>query len=209
MPPQEILQNYRSFGFHLLSLLLSSGSRCTNFVWPSRTRICFSQSCRSLVIKSHWSSRSESLGIPSSFVWSPGWEAQNHHNIGRTSLLLLFSSLWVTHLAGMGFHFIMIVSFLPSHYGFFFVFEHGVSSFGRSQCPPVDGCSRASCNFGVLSVGDEHTSFYSAILNQMSGFCFYLFNINWGTIDILVVSVYIIIWVILYLYILWNYHHNV
>ena len=148
-------------------------------------------------------------GIPSSFVWYPGWESQNHHNTWRTSLLLLFSSLWVTHLAGMGFDFIMIVPFLPSHYSFFFVFEHGVSSFGGSQRPPVDGWSRASCNFGALSVGEECTSFCSAILNQKPGFCFYLFNINGSTIDILIVLAYIIIWVILYLYILWNYHHNV
>ena len=209
MPPQETLQYYRSFGFHLLSLLLSSGSQGTIFVWPSKNRVCFSQSYGSLIIKSHWSSRSDSLGIPSSFVWYPGWESQNHHNTGRTSLLLLFSSLWVTHLAGMGFHFIMIVPFLPSHYSFFFVFEHGVSSFGGSQRPPVDGWSRASCNFGALSVGEECTSFCSAIWNQKPGFCFYLFNINWGTIDTLIVLAYIIIWVILYLYILWNYHHNV
>ena len=63
--------------------------------------LCFPQSCRSPVVKSHWPSRSDSLGIPSPFVGSPGWEAwygvQNLHNSGRTSLVLLFSSLWVTH----------------------------------------------------------------------------------------------------------------
>ena len=41
--------------------------------------------------------RSDSLGIPSPFVRSPGWEAwhevQNLHNSGRTTLVLLFSSL--------------------------------------------------------------------------------------------------------------------
>ena len=65
-----------------------------------------------------------------SLCWSPGWEtwhgAQNHHNSGRTSLVLLFSSLWVTLLAGMGFDFIMIVPLLPSHCGFF-VFGWGLS----------------------------------------------------------------------------------
>ena len=35
--------------------------------------------------------------------------------------------------------------------------------FGGFQHPPVDDCSAASCDFGVL-VGDEHMSFYSPIL---------------------------------------------
>ena len=39
----------------------------------------------------------------------------------RTSVIQLFSSLWVTHLAGMGFVFIIIL-FLPSCCGLFFVF---------------------------------------------------------------------------------------
>ena len=34
--------------------------------------------------------------------------------------------------------------------------------FSGIQHSHVDGCSTASCNFGVLVV-DEHTSFYSAI----------------------------------------------
>ena len=63
---------------------------------------------------------SDSLGICSPFVGSPGWEAccevQNLLNSWRTSLVLLFSSLWVTHLAGMRFDFIIIVPLLPSHW---------------------------------------------------------------------------------------------
>ena len=54
---------------------------------------------------------------------------------------------------------------LPSCWGLFFVFGHGVSSFSRFQHPPVDGCSTVSCDFGALA-GDECLSFYSAILNQ-------------------------------------------
>ena len=57
-------------------------------------------------------------GIPSPFVGSPDWEAwhgvQNLHNSRRTSLVLLFSSLWVTHLTGMGFDFIVISPHLPA-----------------------------------------------------------------------------------------------
>ena len=37
----------------------------------------------------------------------------------------------------MGFDFIVIASLLPSHCGFFFVFEYGVYFFGGFQRPPV------------------------------------------------------------------------
>ena len=122
--------------------------------------ICFSQSRESPVIISHWPSRPDSLGIPNPFVGCPGWEAwcvvQNLHNTGRTSLVLLFSSLWVTHLAGMGFDFIVLhPSYhlvtasslsLDMRYLFFF--------FGGFQHPPVGGFSTVCWNFGVLA-GDE------------------------------------------------------
>ena len=78
-------------------------------------------------------------------------------------MVLLFSSLWAAHLAGMGFDFIMIAPLLPSHCGFFFVFGCEISFFGGFLCLPVDGCSMAGCNFDVLIGGDEHTFFYSAI----------------------------------------------
>ena len=64
----------------------------------------------------------------------------------------------------MGFDFIMVTLLLQSRCGFFFVFGRGISFIGGFQCPPVDGCSTASCNFGVLTGGDECASFYSAIL---------------------------------------------
>ena len=76
------------------------------------------------VITSCWPSRPDSLGIPSPFVRSPGWEAwcgvQNFHKSVKTSLVSLFSSLWVTHPVGMGFYFVMIVPLLLSCCGFFF-----------------------------------------------------------------------------------------
>ena len=37
---------------------------------------------------------------------------------------------------------------------------------GRFQCLAVDGCSKASCDFGALVEKDECTSFYSVILDQ-------------------------------------------
>ena len=61
----------------------------------------------------------------------PGWEArlgvQNPQNSGRASLVLLFSSLWVTHVVGVGSDFIVIAPLPVSHCSFFFVFGHGVS----------------------------------------------------------------------------------
>ena len=42
-------------------------------------------------------------------------------------MVLLFSSLWVTHPVGMRFGFITIVSLLLSHCSFFFVFGFVVS----------------------------------------------------------------------------------
>ena len=123
------------------SLLLFCGSWCMqNFICaPQDWSLCFPQSSGRPTIKSHWSSRSDSLGIPSPFVRSPGWEAwcgvQNLHNSARTSLAL-FSRLWVTHPADMEFDFTVIVPLLSSCWGFFFVFGHGVSFFGGSSILP-------------------------------------------------------------------------
>ena len=98
----------------------------------------------------------------------------------RTFLILLFSSLWVTHPMGIGFDFIMIVPLPPFLCSFFFVFGHGSCFsflfffffFGGFQNSPINGCSTASCNFVALTGGDEHTSFFSAILNQKAKLCF-------------------------------------
>ena len=49
----------------------------------------------------------------------------------------------------MRFDFILIVHLLLSFCGFF-VFGHGISFFGGFQHSPVNGCSRAGCDFGVL-----------------------------------------------------------
>ena len=64
-------------------------------------------------------------------------------------------------LTGMGFKFkhnFTPPTILPS------ALAHGVSFFGGIQYSPVDSCSVASCNFGVLAEDDEFTSFYSTIL---------------------------------------------
>ena len=132
------------------------------------------------VIKSYWPSKSDCLGIPSPSAGSAGckaWqEAQNLHD-GRTSLVLLLSRLWVGHLAGMGFDFIVFAPLLPSCCSFFFVFGRGISFFGGFQCPSVNGYSTASCNFGALAGGDEHMYFCLTIFDiNFSLKCFLLYN---------------------------------
>ena len=48
---------------------------CARFLlYPPRLESCFLQFCGSLVIKSCWPSRSDSLGIPSPAVRTPGWK---------------------------------------------------------------------------------------------------------------------------------------
>ena len=57
----------------------------------------------------------------------------------------------------------VILPLLPSCWGFSFALGRGVSFFGGIQHSLVDGCSTASCDFGVLTGEDELMSFYSAI----------------------------------------------
>ena len=93
------------------SLLLCSGSWCmSNFVCVRQDwSFCFPPVLWKSYNQILLGCTDNSLGSLSLFVGSPGWEIwcgiQNLHNSGRTSLVLLFSSLWVTHPAGMGFDF--------------------------------------------------------------------------------------------------------
>ena len=113
------------------SLLFSLGSWCTQaFVCALQEwNLLFPQSCRSLVIKSCSPSKAVSLDVPSPFARYPGWEAwreaQNLHNSGRTSLVVLFSGSWATYLVGVGLDFILFVPLLPSRCSFLFVFGRG------------------------------------------------------------------------------------
>ena len=58
-----------------------------------------------------------------------------------------------------------ILTLLWSCWGFSFARGHGLSFFGGMQCSPVDSCSAASRNFGVLAGEDKHRPFYAAILD--------------------------------------------
>ena len=100
------------------SPLLSAGALCgQDLSVPSKTGVCFPPSCGRPAVKSRWPSGSDSLGVPSPLVGSPGWEAccgvQSCHSSGRTSLELLFSSLWSPTQWVWGVIFIMT---LPSHH---------------------------------------------------------------------------------------------
>ena len=100
---------------------------------PSKTGVSGSLS----PLEGLWSNAAGPQGqIPWGFsvpLLDPQAGIQNLHNAGRTSLVLLFSSLWVTHLAGMGFDFIVIASLLLSCCSFFFVFGRGVCFFVGSS----------------------------------------------------------------------------
>ena len=99
---------------------LSPGSRCTHYFVCALQEwsLCLPQACQSPAIKSHWPSKSNSLGLPTSLARPPGWEgwrgAQILYSSGWTSVVYLFSS------------FIVIAPLLPSHCGFSFVFGCGV-----------------------------------------------------------------------------------
>ena len=91
--------------------------------------------------------------------------------------MVLFSRLWVGHLAGVGFDFIVFAPLPPSCCSFFFVLGHGLSFFGGFQCPSVECCSVASCNFGALAGGDEYMYFYLTIFDiNFLLKCFLLYN---------------------------------
>ena len=144
-PPQETLQHQpvalvQSPVGHC-SFALGLGTCMILFV-PSKTGVCFPQPCGSPIIESRWPSRSDSLGTPSSLCWIRRLMWGSEPSLQwRTSLILLFSSLWAAHLVVMGFDFITVATLLPSHCGFFIVFGCWISGW---WVLPVDSCSTAS-----------------------------------------------------------------
>ena len=58
----------------LSSQLLPLGCGAHKVLCLSSKSLCFPQSCGHSIIKSHWPSESDPLGIPSPFAGSPGWE---------------------------------------------------------------------------------------------------------------------------------------
>ena len=136
---------------------------------PSKPGVPVSPS-GSLVVKSLWPSRSDSLGFPVPLsgpqAGKPGVGFRTFTTVGE--LLWYYCSSvcgspiqWVWDLILFGLYpsyCLTAASSLSLDAGYLF--------FGGLQYLPVNGCSTASCSFGALTGGDELTSFYSAILNQ-------------------------------------------
>ena len=169
-PPQETLQ-HQQVGLAqspVGPLLLSPGSWHTqDFVCALQEwSPCFPLSCESPASKFHWTPKSGSLGSPSPFARSPGWEAwykaQNLHKSGRTSLILLFSRLWITHPEGMGFDFIIFVPFLISLWLPLCLWTWSIFFFVGSSVF-LSMIIQQLVNLGALAREDEHTSFHSAL----------------------------------------------
>ena len=83
----------------------------------------FPQSCGAPEIKPHWPSGPKALGayLPTDIPlgWGVCCGAQDSHSYGGTSAI--FSSVWVIHLAGMGFDYITSSPLLPVSLWFLFM----------------------------------------------------------------------------------------
>ena len=89
---------------------------------PFKNEVSISpQPCEASAVKPHWSSKLNALGVslPGAGlpVWGPWWGAQSSPSCGRTSVIQIFSSLWVAHLVGMRFDYIMGLPLLPVSFG--------------------------------------------------------------------------------------------
>ena len=162
-PLQETLQ-YQQLGLaqcFMGSLLFPLGPGANETLCaPSSSGVCFPQSCGSPGIKPHWPSKPYCLGtFPPSSRPPPGWEAwcgtQEFRFCG-----ILFSSLCITHLAGIGFNITMIAPLLRSC-GFFFSLDSGDTFLVGSRvwggvsrcsiCPPMQELQE----MGIWSLGWE------------------------------------------------------
>ena len=145
---------------------------CTlHCVCPSRVESLFppvlSKSCSQILLAFKvWFSRNSSFRC-----WTP--------RLGSLTWGLEPSLQWVNFC---GISVLLFVSHPPSSYGIWFYCEctpptvslwlllclwmwRGIF-FGDFQCLPFDDFSTVSCDSSALTRGSEHTSFYSAILNQ-------------------------------------------
>ena len=151
MPSKSLfLQSCVSSGGSIVGLMVTSSKRAYAI-----TQVCCTQS-----------------------PWSCGRPLLTHTSAGdKHSKADLAQSLWCTQrfiwairvsLAGNGFDSNTILPLLPSCWSFSFALGCGLSFFGGIQHSPVDGCSAASNNFGVLAREDKHTSFYSTIFHLVA-----------------------------------------
>ena len=165
-PPQKTLQ-HQEVGLvqsPVESLLLFPGFWCTqDFVCALQEwSLCFHlwKSCN----LSHWPSKSDSLGIPSSFAKIP--------QLGSLMWVSEPSQQWKNFFGIIILQFVSCPSggygiwsycgcappsislwLLSCLWGIFFFFF-----FGDFHCPAIYGCSTVSCNFSALTGGDDHMS---------------------------------------------------
>ena len=166
--PPTLAGSFGSVSYRVIAPLLWALVHTKFCLCPLRLESYFSQSSGSPIIKSCWPSGLDSLGIPSPFVRSSGWEAwcgSEPFQWCKNFFGIIVLQSVGRPPAGYAFDLIRIVPLLLSCCDFF-VFECGVSFFGEFWCSPINGCSTASCNFGALTGGDGCISFYSVILNQ-------------------------------------------
>ena len=182
------------------ALLLSFGPCCGWDLVCALQHSLFPQSYGTLIIKSHWTSRSDSLTIPSALsdlqAGKSDVRLRNFTTVGELCWYYCTPdcgspSQWVWDL---------ILSCLHPSYHLVaasFVFGHGLSFFGGLQYPLVNGCSTDSCDFGALAGGDEHTSFYSSILNWMGSQYFLMLAVSfrYDPFSSPDVSIFIRIWI--------------
>ena len=166
-PPKHLRQAWLSLLWGHRSFPLGPGAHTVVFV-PSKGR-CFPNSYESSIIKSRCPSKLDSLGIPRPLAGSPGQEvwcwAWSLCSSVRTSLVLLFSSCGSPTQRVWN---LILMQLFPSCHLFVasaLCLDMGDLFFGRFHHLPVDGCSAASWNFGVLTGEHEHKSFYSTILD--------------------------------------------
>lgn len=136
------------------------------FFVPSKSGVCF-QSCGSPIIKSCWSSKSDS-GESQSLCQIPRLgnldEGSEPHKVGEL-LWYYISSLWGHPLSRYGIWILLCLCPPVSLCGFALYLDMGYLFGGSAVSSPVNGCSAASCNF-VLAGVRAHILPISAILNQ-------------------------------------------
>ena len=124
LPSQETLQDQQVSlaQASMKSLLLPWVPVCIRTcVCPPRLESLFPPVLWSSCNQAPLTFKAKYSGGSTSWFWGACHGAQSSHSCGRTSVTWLFSSLWVTHLGGMGFGYITSVPLIPSHCGFFFV----------------------------------------------------------------------------------------
>ena len=151
-------------------LILFPGSRFC--LCPPRVEYLFPLSCGSSVVRSHWPRIPWGFPVPLQDPQAEKPDVGSRIFIKVWEIICFYCSpvcespTWqVCDLIWLWLHpsyCLVVASSLSLDMGYFFFFFGG----GGFQHPLVKSCSTPSFNFGVLAGEDEHTSLYSAILNQ-------------------------------------------